>query len=217
MITHKSDLIFVLAEKYQIPLDRNKQSEFLDETYDLFCQEYLENTKERDTKLKEYLVTTSNLFRTFLPWEQQIFHTIFQLQWYYDELIIYDPIIIQILHSKEDDKEVKKEMLRNIISYLSFFKDSIDFGFLLFCGHESLSMEVKNKPSFQFENLINIPEIRDELDKLVYVAKLEKYSEEELVDFTIKSYYRVDMAFTQSSKNLKSQKQREAYRVGLSI
>ena len=38
---HTSNFIFLLADKYGIPLDENVQSELLDENYDNFCKEYV--------------------------------------------------------------------------------------------------------------------------------------------------------------------------------
>ena len=199
---YSSKFIFQLAEKYGIPADENIQIEFLDETYDNFCKEYIDCAQKRDSALKGYLLSTPRLFRSFLPWGPNVFITAFQIQWYYDELIIFDPIIFQILVWQTGDKEKDKQMLRMIFSFLSSFKDSISNNFLLFAGFNCFPNIPTKSFQHNYQRIASSPEIREELDKLVYVAKMVKKSEEgEIVDFTIRTFYRGKQSFLPIIKN----------------
>jgi len=95
MSGYTSDFIFALSEKYKISLDPTKHAEFSDEQYYGFCDEYISQCENRDRTLKQHLIDTPNLFRTFLPWREYVFDTVLQTQWYYDELIIYDPVYLK--------------------------------------------------------------------------------------------------------------------------
>lgn len=187
---HTSEFIFSLSEKYGIPYKHDNPVEIPDENYDGFCNDYIEYAKYRDENLKRHLLSKPTIFRTFLPWRPYIFDTVFQLQWYYDELVIYDPIVFEILNFKTGNKEEDKTKLREIISFLNFFNENISSGFLLFGSYDSLTTSTKSLTTNSFQELIALPEIREELDNLVYISKMEKSNGKETVDFTIRTYYR---------------------------
>ncbi|WP_319479156.1 hypothetical protein [uncultured Draconibacterium sp.] len=192
---HTSEFIFSLAEKYDIPFKHDKPSEILDENYDGFCKEYIEVVKKRDKNLKNYLLKKPTIFKTFLPWSPYVFNTIFQIQWYYDELIIYDPIVFEILNFKTENKEEDKHKLRELITFLNIFNDNISSGFLLFGSYDSFAKDSPDIKTNNLENLIELPDIREELDKLVHISKMEKYNGQDVVDFTIRTYYRGKHSF----------------------
>ena len=192
---YTSDFIFSLAEKYDIPFKHDKPSEILDESFDGFCKEYIEVVKNRDKNLKNYLLNKPRIFRTFLPWNPYVFNTIFQIQWYYDELIIYDPIVIEIQNFNNENKEEDKNNLRELIAFLNIFNDNISSGFLLFGSYDSFPTNSPDISTNNLESLVDLPEIREELDKLVHISKMEKYNGKDVVDFTIRTYYRGKYAF----------------------
>lgn len=190
MTNFTSHFIFSLADKYQISLDNTKPFEFTDESYFGFCKEYLEQCKIRDTNLKKHLIDKPNLFRTFLPWRAYIFDTVFQLQWYYDELVIYDPIYFEIKHFKTGNNEEDKSKLKQLLSFLSSLKDSISEGFLLFGSYDTFITSNEQINENNFHNLLSIQGIRDECDKLVEVYKMESEEGKERAYFNIRARYR---------------------------
>ena len=185
-----SHFIFSLADKYQISIDNSKPSEFLDENYYGFCQEYLEQCTTRDINLKRHLTDNPNLFRTFLPWRPYIFDTVLQLQWYYDELVIYDPVYFEINNFKTGNIENDKSELRQLLSFLALLKDSINEGFLLFGSYDTFLTSNKQIEDNKFENLLSVPELRYECDKLVQVYKMESEEGKEKSYFNIRANYR---------------------------
>jgi len=195
MTNFTSDFIFSLADKYQIPMDNNKPAEFLDDSYFGFCKEYIEQCKIRDINLKQHLTEKPKLFRTFLPWRPYIFDTIFQTQWYYDELIIYDPIFFEINHFKSGNNEQDKEKLRQLLTFLFSLKYSINEGFLLFGSYDTFSTTNKQLEENKFETLLSVPEVRKECDNLVQVFKMVSADGNEKSYFQVRSYYRNKQTF----------------------
>ena len=189
MKEYTSNFIFSLTDKYQIPLD-DRPAEFLDETYHQFCQEYIELCKTRDNYLKQYLAANPKLFRTFLPWRAYIFETVFQTQWYYDELVIYDPIYFEITHFSTGNIEDNKLRLRQKLSFLNLLKESIKEGFLLFGSYDAFVSSNSKLQDNNFEALLSIPEIREECDKLVQVYKMEDIESQKSSYYNVRCFYR---------------------------
>lgn len=191
----KSTFIFELAEKHGIDITSDKPFEFTDEQYDKFCAEYMEEVSIRDRSLISYLTTNPKLFRTFLPWRDSLFLTILQVLWYYDEIIVYDPIVFEITHFKQQNNEENKSKLVNVLRALNRFKDSIESGFLLFAGYQTVQDHKVDSPDVNANTLIGNQSIRDELDKLVIVHKMEGQMDSETGDFSIRSDYRGKTSF----------------------
>ena len=212
-----SHFIFSLADKYQISLDNTKPSEFLDENYYGFCQEYLELCKIRDINLKRHLTDNPNLFRTFLPWRPYIFDTVFQLQWYYDELVIYDPVYFEINNFKTGNIENDKSELRQLLSFLALLKDSINEGFLLFGSYDTFLTSNKKIADNKFENLLSVPELRYECDKLVQVYKMESEEGKEKSYFNIRANYRNKETFFTVVNDFEKIKTEEGYAVNFDL
>ena len=153
---YSSNFIFPLADKYRIPIDNLNPAEFSDETYFGFCQEYIDQARTRDINLKLHLHNKPNLFRAFLPWRDYIFNTVFQLQWYYDELVIYDPIIFEISHFKTGNIEDDKRKLRELLVFLNSLKESINGGFLLFASYDTFITSNKVLEENKFDALLSV-------------------------------------------------------------
>lgn len=211
MTKYTSDFIFSLADKYQISLDNSKPAEFLDESYFGFCKDYLEQCKIRDINLKQHLLDKPNLFRTFLPWRPYIFDTVFQTQWYYDELVIYDPIFFEINHFKSGNNEQDKKWLRQLLAFLFSLKDSIDEGFLLFGSYDTFSTTDKQLEENKFENLLSIQEIREECDRLVHVFKMVSADGNEKSYFQVRCYYRNKQTFFQVIQDFEKLKSEQGF------
>lgn len=190
MKTHTSDFIFFLADKYNISVKDNQPCEFSDESFIGFCNEYQVVSKGRDIVLKSYLSTTPNLFRTFLPWRQYIFDTVFQIQWYYDEVVVYDPVIFEIDYFKTDNIEESKQNLLELLRFLYTLKDSINGGFLLFGSYDRLAKVNQEVNNDAFESLLSIAEIREECDKTVQVFRMDNRDSRAKDYYQIRTYYR---------------------------
>ncbi len=193
MKQHTSNFIFSLADKYQIPIQHSKPAEFSDESYFGFCTEYIEQCKNRDTHLKNHLLENPSIFRTFLPWRPNIFETVFQTQWYYDEIVIYDPIYFEINTFKTGNFEYDKTKLRNFLIFLNSLKDSINEGFLLFGSYDTFSSEGIQIGENKYEHLLELPDFRKECDKLVQVYKMTNG------DGNAKSYYNIRSMYKDKS------------------
>lgn len=186
---YTSDFIFTLSEKYKISIDPSSPSEFSDEQYYGFCNEYITLCEDRDRTLKQHLVNNPNLFRTFLPWREYVFDTVIQTQWYYDELIIYDPVYFEIQDFRTGDIESDKHSLKFILYNLNVLRDSILQGFLLFGSYDKFSNS-SSIDSQRFSEILSQKEVREECDKLVGVYKMISPHGEEKSYYQIRSIYR---------------------------
>lgn len=212
-IQYSSNFIFSLADKYLIPINNLNPAEFSDEAYNSFCKEYIEQSKTRDANLKVHLNETPNLFRTFLPWREYIFNTVFQLQWYYDELVIYDPIVFEINHFKTGNIEQDKSRLRELLFFLNSLKESINGGFLLFGSYDTFVTTNKALEENKFERLLSVPEVRGECDKLVQVYKMISTEGDKNSYFNVRGYYRNKQVMFTVVKDFEKIKTEEGYGV----
>lgn len=197
MITQnlKSDFIFTLAEKYDIQFNAEKGFVFLDEAYEGFKNEYISLANSRDTHLINYLKSTPNFYRTFLPYDENVFRTAFQIQWYYDEIIIYDPIIFQLQIPDESNIENKKHRLVRFLKFLNAFRESITEGFIIFANYDSLKNQQQEANNEKIQLLVQDNDVRDQLDTLVKVFKMETTQGKAIGNFNVRSFYRSKSTF----------------------
>lgn len=215
MINHTTNFIFELAVKYDISFDDLKPKEFSNENLQLFCDDYIKKSLQRDIILKIYLKDNPKIFRTFLPASPYLFDTVFQVQWYYDELVVFDPISYLINDSKDENLEDRKGKLRNMLHYLNRLKNSINSGFLLFGSYEVFKTENNQFDNVELENLLLKPEVINECDKLVKVHKME--SEEGLAKgyFQIRSEYRGQFSIFNNFVNIENLKSENGYSLSI--
>jgi hypothetical protein len=192
---YTSEFIFSLADKYGVDYVTSKPCQTTDEEYDSFCQEYSVLSKKRDVALKKHLISNPKNVRTFLPWRPYIIDTVFQTQWYYDEVVIYDPIYFHINQFKEDDPIKNKENLRYILNAFKALRESISEGFLLFASYESFTESTKSLTENNFESLLSIKEVQEELTTLPRWYRLENPPGSEKPYYSIRAYYRNKQTF----------------------
>ena len=165
----KSAFIFDLTDEFQIFSLSGTANEFTDEAFYLFCDKYKSLSKQRDSALFQYLNSTPNLFRTHLPHSKWAIAVAFSVVWYYDELIVCDPVL-QLINSDEANNERKKYNLQELLSFLKKCKDSIDGGYLLFAGDNIFPSKTG-----AFENdsklLVEMPQVLDAYEQYCMMVK----------------------------------------------
>jgi hypothetical protein len=159
----KSAFIFNLAEEFQIFSPSGEANEFTDEGFNLFCDKYKSLSNQRDIALFQYLKSTPNLFRSHLPHSKWAIAVAFSVVWYYDELIVSDPIL-QLINSDNTTPEQKKYNLQRILAFLKSCRESIDGGFLLFSG-DDITPNKTGLFESESKSLINIPQVLDAFEQ----------------------------------------------------
>jgi hypothetical protein len=132
-----SDFIFRLAEEIGILTCELENNLIPQVVFDDFSKQYISSALERDKSLLHHLSSSFPKFRCSLPPSKWAFGVAASVMWYYDEIIVGDPIL-QILHSETLQQDQKKIQLRNLLGWLEQLKESITGGFLLFIDHSNL-------------------------------------------------------------------------------
>jgi len=138
-----------------------------------FVNEYREHVEIRDNNLLNHLHKNPILFRTFIPYNSNLLHTLSQVVWYYDEVIVPDPFK-RILDKKEWnvlDIQTDKKYIHDVIQYLKRFKDSIEEGFVLLCSKKAFPVfDKKIQQNESYLNLLEDKEVLAELERLVDIG-----------------------------------------------
>jgi hypothetical protein len=158
MENHKSDFVYKLIKESGIL----NSEELPDELFDSFCKEYVSKSKERDSALVSYLRTTPNYFRCHLPFSKWVLSVTFDVVWYYDEIVLNDPILSVI--DWEYDLEIKKNYLRDWLKLLVKNRTSVEGGFILLAGDLAIPSR-RNLFSEQSKLILESSNIINEFEK----------------------------------------------------
>lgn len=165
----KSAFIFDLIDEFHIFNLSGKTNELTDEAFNLFCDKYKLLSNQRDTALFKYLNDTPNLFRTHLPHSKWAIAVAFSVVWFYDELIISDPVL-QLINSDKIKYEHKKYNLQQLLTLLKSCRESIDGGFLLFSG-DNLTPDKTGLFESESKLLVNNPLVLDAFEQISVMIK----------------------------------------------
>lgn len=158
-----------MVEEFEIFDSSGNVNVFTDEAYYLFCKKYKDLSDQRDVLLFEYMNSTPNLFRCHLPHSKWVYGVIFSVVWYYDELIVSDPVL-QLIDYETGNLEEKKFRLQSLLSFLKRCRESIEGGYLLFAGDKI----IPNKTGLfenESESLANTPEVLNAFEKISMMMK----------------------------------------------
>ena len=170
----KSDFIFTLAEKYGLLKEKTNPTKIENDVLFKFCSEYKELSNKRDKDLAQHLLLSPTLFRSFIPYGHHFLNRVSEVVWYYDELLVSDPILLvveQIEKSNIFEVYNLKIILYNTITFLETLKDCINEGFILFGGEDFYPTYDKSLLNdITLKSLCNDPKIQTELDQLVDIS-----------------------------------------------
>ncbi len=168
----KSTFLFELIDEFGIFRLSGEPNVLTDDSYNLFCEKYRTLSIQRDISLFNYIKSTPKLFRAHIPHSKWTIAASFQVVWYYDELIVCDPVL-QLINSDQSENEQRKYNLQELLSFLNKCKDSIDGGYLLFAGDNIFPIKTG-----AFENdsqlLVEVPQVLDAYEQ--YCLMLKKSS-----------------------------------------
>jgi hypothetical protein len=91
--TALSNFMFDLMDEFEVLPASGIPAEWTDNDYDLFKSKYISQSNENDKQIFRYLISTPNLFRCHIPYTKWTLQVASEIVWYYDELIITDPLI----------------------------------------------------------------------------------------------------------------------------
>ncbi len=142
----KSNGIFEIAKKYYIYSSVVNYEEIDDKDILNFKSEYLKYAYKRDDVLESHLKENKVAFRTFIPYNRNLGYTLSQVSWYFDEVVIPDPLAPLLnaldLHNPFQF-HIDKIDVYEIIQFLKKFSDSLKEGFLLMSSKNTFPDSVK--------------------------------------------------------------------------
>lgn len=156
-----SDFMFTLADKYGIAYAYDNYKHITDEEYNGYMKEYAEYSRKRDDALKAYLLANPDKARTFVPWRGPVLETTLQIQWYYDELVLHDPVYIQLFHLNKESIEDNKYQLTALLNGMKKLRESMQSGFLLFGSYDGFNQGLELSTN-KFEDFFSLTEVQEE-------------------------------------------------------
>ena len=124
MTNHYSVQMFTIASECGLPVKIDDVWPVSDDAFLLFKTRYLEWSNERDRHLRNYLSTSSQLFRVYVPYNERVFHLASQIVWYLDEIIIRDPLRL-VAEKPHGDIENDKIEAIQLLQFLSQFHSAL--------------------------------------------------------------------------------------------
>jgi hypothetical protein len=164
MNEHKSSYLFNLVDQCGINL--NKRHPIDDNLLFIFRSKYIEWAKQRDKSLLQYLDSTPKCFRVFMPYSQRTILLSFRIAWYFDEIVIGDPLSY-LSGFPRDYFKGKGDDLWGYLHNLWINKELIDAGYILYA-----TGDVFNNRSLKIPDVVNQialdNELKDALRKSAY-------------------------------------------------
>ena len=105
----RSSHIFTLASEVGIPLTINEVDVPGDDAFKRFSERYRAWASQRDDSLISHLLRTPTLFRSYLPFSRRVFAVAYQVVWYFDELVVRDPVLSKVDQLDRDLNDVTKK------------------------------------------------------------------------------------------------------------
>ncbi len=167
MPNHYSVEIFTIASECGLPFRVDDVWPVSDDAFLSFKTRYLEWSNERDRHLREYLSTSSQLFRVYVPYNERVFHLASQIVWYLDEIIIRDPLRT-IAEKPQGDIEYDKVEAIQLLQFLYRFHSALSNGYILFAGPQVLESPDSHVYSTIAKSLLELPEIHSALQQSTY-------------------------------------------------
>jgi hypothetical protein len=169
MTSYKSNFIFDLANEFEILNRSGEPNEFTDEAFEAFYKKYKEVSELRDYALSHYLQSTPKLFRCHIPFSKWAIPIMTQVVWYYDEIVVNDPLL-EIMRSEKLALEKKKHDIQDVIRFLRSFRESLDGGYVLFGGDKILPC---NTGSFiqESESIVGVAEVSKAFEEISLIMK----------------------------------------------
>ncbi len=165
----KSDFIFDLVDEFEMFSATGAPNIFTDEALIAFSYKYKSFSTQRDISLLRYLNQSPSLFRSIIPYSKWALGVAFNVVWYYDELIVNDPII-QILEDDHQSIENKKQRLRNVIVFLLKCKETINEGYILFAGNDLLPITTGNFEN-EAQQLLDSKDVTDAYEQITVLLR----------------------------------------------
>jgi len=158
--------LFEVARSCGIPLGPGEPDEISDDAFLAFRKRYLAWAAERDAALKSYLAERPTLFRCYLPFTGRVFRVAYEILWYFDEILVRDPLVRHIQAEPEGNLHNTKQSLVQVLGVLNHFRESIESGYILLAG-PAVAPPRPGEPPEIVSKLLKGRELEAELDETV--------------------------------------------------
>ncbi|TAK60554.1 MAG: hypothetical protein EPO24_06585 [Bacteroidetes bacterium] len=169
MLSYKSDYIFDLASQSGINLE--KRHPISEEIVVAFRDQYIGWVEKRDEFLLQYLNKTPKYFRVYLPYSPRTVNLSFKIAWYFDEIVIGDPLGYLKGFPVEYCID-RKEHLWDLLHGLWTNRRAIEAGYLLFASSSIRGSRTEEIPAI-VSSIATDLEIKNALREHVYFGYKE--------------------------------------------
>src|SRR5262249_51227123 len=134
------------------------------DVYRAFRDRYLAWAAERDAALGAHLAEAPNAFRCALKYTDRVFATAYQVLWYFDEIVVPDPISRAL--STDDASPNSLALVKRRLLILAKFRQSIECGYMLLAGPNLIPLVPKEVPS-EVTTFAQRPEVEATLEPAI--------------------------------------------------
>jgi len=156
-----------LASQCGVPWEPGNEAEFTDESFLSFAEQYRTWASERDTAVLNYLSSDASrtLLRVRIPYSERAFYIANQVVWFYDEVVIRDPIE-GLVRDASGDLANWKGNLTKTLRVLGLFRSAIEAGYVLLVGELKRQDQDETLPDWA-PGIAEEPDVRAALDGAV--------------------------------------------------
>lgn len=133
---HRSLAVLEIARATGLDTGRGDEP-ISDDQFEEFNANYRRWAQERDLALKQHLRTNASAFRTLLSYNDRAFPIAYNLQWYFDEILIKDPVGVLVEQDAPERREELKYQLRDMLRFFEQFRPALDSGQVLLYGESA--------------------------------------------------------------------------------
>lgn len=130
--------IFELADRWGLPYREGSAASPGPAALEGFLVEYRAFARQRDQALLDHLRATPTRFRSYVPFSPEAYRTALELIWYFDEILILDPVD---RWTSPEDLRRNNGLMEAVVESLSLIwqmRDALDAGYIRFAGESIL-------------------------------------------------------------------------------
>lgn len=147
------EFAFSLAADSGIPLDPSMS--ISDESFERFRQEYSRLAGQRDAELRASLLSSQGQLRAHIPFSERTYSRALETSWFFDEMIVRDPVAVSLARAPRLSQADAKEDLRTTLAHLSVARPALRAGYMRLFGPDLLPLTSDTQLEVDDRDVVN--------------------------------------------------------------